>query len=123
MLGGMRVLIVEDEGVVAAQLAETIGEAEGEVAGVASSLAEARRAIKTMAFDAAILDLHLGDGEITPVLESLQARHAPTLVYTGGELSPRLRERHPELVALRKPVLPGRIVAELLRARRKAPAR
>lgn len=119
MLGGMRVLIVEDEALVANQLADTIRGAEGEVAGLAASVAEARRALKAVAFDAAILDLNLSDGEITPVLEALQARHAPTLVYTGRELPQRLRERHPELVALRKPVLPGRIVAELLRARRR----
>jgi hypothetical protein len=42
------------------------------------------------------------------------------VLYSGGELPDKVRARHPELVALRKPVLPGRLVAEILRARRKA---
>lgn len=38
------------------------------------------------------------------------------MIYGGGELPEKVRARHPELVALRKPVLPGRMVAEILRA-------
>jgi hypothetical protein len=38
------------------------------------------------------------------------------VVYSGSELPEKVRARHPELVALRKPVLPGRLVAEILRA-------
>jgi hypothetical protein len=52
------------------------------------------------------------------VLEALQARKAATVVYSGGELPAHVRQRHPELVALRKPVLPGRLLAEILRARK-----
>ncbi len=119
MLNGIRVLIVEDEPLVAATLSDVMEDAEGEVVGIARSVNEARQMVRTFAFDAAVLDLHLSDGEVTPVLEALQARKAPTVVYSGGELPTRVRERHPELVALRKPVLPGRLVAEILRARRK----
>jgi hypothetical protein len=67
----------------------------------------------------AVLDLRLADGEVTPVLEALHARKAPTLVHSGDDLPDRVRMRHPELVALRKPILPGRLVAEILRARRR----
>jgi hypothetical protein len=56
---------------------------------------------------------------VTPILEALHARKAPTVVYSGGELPDRIKVRHPELVVLRKPVLPGRLVAEILRARRR----
>jgi DNA-binding response OmpR family regulator len=119
MLSGIRVLIVEDEPLVAATLTDVVEEAEGEVVGIARSVSEARQMIRRLSFDMAVLDLNLSDGEVTPVLEALQARKAPTFIYSGGDLPARVRERHPELVALRKPVLPGRLVAEILRARRK----
>jgi DNA-binding NtrC family response regulator len=116
MLSGIRILIVEDEALIAAALSQAVEDAEGEVVGVATSVSEARQMIKQRIFDAAVLDLHLTDGEVTPVLEALHARKAPTVVYSGSELPEKIRERHPELVVLRKPVLPARIVAEILRA-------
>ncbi len=119
MLNGIRVLIVEDEALVAATLPDAVENAGGEVVGVARTVGEARQLIRLLTFDVAVLDLHLADGDVTPVLEALQARRAPTIVYSGDELPERVRARHPELVALRKPVLSGRIVAEILRARRR----
>jgi DNA-binding response OmpR family regulator len=119
MLNGIRVLIVEDEPLVAATLSDVVEDAEGEVVGVARSVSEARQMIRRLSFDTAVLDLNLSDGAVTPVLEALQARRSPTVVYSGGDLPARVRERHPELVTLRKPALPGRLVAEILRARRK----
>ncbi|MPR10852.1 response regulator [Microvirga tunisiensis] len=118
MLSGIRILVVEDEPAVAATLVDVVEDAGGEVIGIARSVSEARQMIRMQAFDAAVLDLHLSDGEVTPVLEALQARKAPTVVYSGGELPAQVRQRHPELVALRKPVLPGRLLAEILRARK-----
>jgi DNA-binding response OmpR family regulator len=119
MLSGIRVLIVEDEPLVATTLSDVVENAGGEVVGVAPTVSEARQLIRSLTFDVAVLDLHLTDGEVTPVLEALHARGAPTVLYSGGELPEKVRARHPELVALRKPVLPGRLVAEILRARRK----
>jgi DNA-binding response OmpR family regulator len=119
MLNGIRVLIVEDEPLVATTLSNTVQDAGGEVAGIARTVGEARQSIRNVTFGVAVLDLHLADGEVTPVLEALHARKAPTVVYSGGELPDRIKVRHPELVVLRKPVLPGRLVAEILRARRR----
>jgi DNA-binding response OmpR family regulator len=121
MLSGIRILVVEDEPSVAATLVDVMEDAGGEVIGIARSVREARQMIRTQGFDAAVLDLHLSDGDVTPVLEALQARKAPTVVYSAGELPAHVRQRHPELVALRKPVLPGRLVAEILRARKQRP--
>jgi len=119
MLDGIRILIVEDEPGVAATLSDMVEEAEGRVVGTARTVGEARPMIRMLAFDTPVLDLHLSDGEVTPVLEALHARRAPTVIYSGGELPERIKARHPEFVALRKPALPGRIVAEILRAHRK----
>ena len=114
MLSGIRVLIVEDEPLAAAALTD----AGGEVVGIARTIGEARQIIKALVFHVAVLDLHLPDGDVTPLLGALHARKAPTVIYSGGELPAKVRQRHPDPVVLRKPALPRRIVAVILRARR-----
>lgn len=114
-------LLVEDEEIVAAQLAELIESAGGRVVGPVASVAEVRRMMPTLWADAAVLDLNVADGEITPVLEALIARGVPVVVYTGGSLPEAVHKRHPNVVVLRKPVHPARIVAEVKRARQGGP--
>ena len=117
MITGLRVLLVEDEPVVAFDIGEMIREAEGEVVGPFASVREARAILKdNAAVDAAVLDVNLSDGKITPVLESLRARGIPTVVYTGGTIPDDVRRRHPDLISLTKPVRPARLIAELRRA-------
>jgi DNA-binding NtrC family response regulator len=116
MLSGFRVLVVEDEALVAEDLSDTIREAEGVVVGPCPGNREARALLKgDTAIDAAVLDVNVSDGAVTPVLEALQARHIPTLVYTGGALPEDVRRRHPDLTVLAKPVRPARLIAELRR--------
>ena len=115
----MRVLVVEDEPVVAEDMREMIREAEGEVVGPFATVQDARMLLKgNTAVDVAVLDVNLKDGKITPVLESLCARGIPTVVYTGASLPDDVRRRHPDLIALSKPVRLARVVAELRRASR-----
>lgn len=122
MLTGLRVLVVEDDPAIATDISDLVERAEGEVVGPAGSLREARELVKGRGrIDAAVLDVNLGDGDVTPVLEALRARGIGVVVYTSGEgLPPRVGERHPDLVVLRKPVQPGRLVGEIQRARRGA---
>jgi CheY-like chemotaxis protein len=75
MLSSYRVLVVEDEPAVAEHITDVLTEAEGIVVGPASSRAEAQRFVSEGgAIDAALLDLNLPDGPVTPVLEALFAR-------------------------------------------------
>jgi response regulator of citrate/malate metabolism len=79
MLSGIRVLIVEDEALVAATLSDAVENAGGEVVGVARTVSEARHLIRMLTFDVAVLDLHLADGDVTSVLEALHACRASRL--------------------------------------------
>ncbi len=116
MLDGLRVLIAEDEPMVADDLCEIIREAEGVVVGLFATVNEARALIAGgAAIDAAILDVNLGDGTVTPVLEGLHARGIPFLVYTGASVPEDVQGRHPDLVSLTKPVPRARLIAELRR--------
>jgi DNA-binding NtrC family response regulator len=118
LLAGMRVLVVEDDPVTGIDLTEVIEGAAGQVVGPAKSIEEAGRIARTDTFDVAVLDVNLADGEITPVLESLHARKIPMLVYTGSALPEGVARRHPELITLKKPVLPARLLGEIAKAHR-----
>ena len=114
MLAGYRVLVVEDEALVAGTITEILTEAEGVPVGPAATVRHARQLIKdSPALDAALLDVNLSDGSVIPVLEALSARGVPTLLYTGGPVPEQVRQRHPDLIALSKPVLPARLIGEL----------
>ena len=116
MLSGCRVLVLEDEILIADDISHLLIEAEGVPVGPVSSINEARRLLKDgTVFDAAVLDVNLSDGLVTPILEALNARGVPTLVYTGGQAPDGVCQRHPDLVALSKPVQPARLIGELRR--------
>jgi len=114
MLAGSRVLVVEDEALIAMGISAMLTDAEGVPVGPAFSVREARQFIRDVAMlDAVVLDVNLADGSVTPVLEALSAGGVPTVVYTGGGVPENVRHRHPDLVALSKPVLPARLIGEL----------
>jgi len=117
MLAGSRVLVVEDEALIALSISEMLTDAEGVPVGPAASIREARQLIRNVAvLDAAVLDVNLADGSVTPILEALSARGIPTVIYTGGVVPEDVRHRHPDLIALSKPVLPARLIGELRKA-------
>jgi len=119
MLAGYRVLVVEDEALIAQDIKEMLLEAEAVLVGPASGVGEARQLIRDGAIvDLALLDVNLGDEPVTPVLESLHARGIPTLIYTGGSIPDDVCRRHPELIALAKPALPARLIGELMKLAR-----
>jgi len=124
MLNGLRVLVVEDDPAIATDISDLIERAEGEVIGPVGSIREARQAVKAeQAIDAAVLDVNLGDGDVTPVRESLRARNVGVVVYTGSAGLPSgVGERHPDVVGLQKPVQAGRLGGEIQRARRSVSA-
>jgi DNA-binding NtrC family response regulator len=117
MLSGCRVLVIEDEPIIAEDLRDALTAAEAIVVGPLASVGEARRMLKGgTAVDAALLDLNLSDGEVTPVLEALRARRVPVVIYTGGSLPESVLQRHPDLIALSKPMMSARLIGELRRA-------
>lgn len=117
MLAGSRVLVVEDEALIAMSISAMLTDAEAVPVGPAASVREARQLIRDVAaLDAAVLDVNLADGSATPILEALSARGIPAVVCTGDVVPEDVRHRHPDLVALSKPVLPARLIGELRKA-------
>src|SRR4028119_19651 len=108
MLNGLRVLVVEDDPTIATDITDLIERAEGQAIGPVGPLRAAKQTVNTdQSIDAAVLDVNLSDGDITPVLESLRARNIGVVVYTGSSGLPSgVGERHPDVVVLQKPVQP-----------------
>lgn len=78
-----RILIVEDDYLIASLLVEVLEGAGWQVVGPVGHLAEALDSAKTAACDAALLDVNLGGEAVYPVAEVLGARNVPFLFLTG----------------------------------------
>lgn len=78
-----RVVIVEDEALIAMLLEEMLADRGFEVAGHAANLDEGCELARTLEFDAAILDVSLAGEEVFPVADILRERGLPFVFTTG----------------------------------------
>ena len=82
-LAGMRILIVEDEPIVAMLVEDMLLELGAEAVGPAVSLESAIAYVDEGGFDAVILDLNLNGERTGPVAEALRLRGSPFVFATG----------------------------------------
>ena len=96
-LSGRRVLVVEDEVLVANTLEAVLRHAGCEVLGPISSLDKAVAAARHEEIDVALLDLNLAGNKVYPVAEVLLKREIPFVLMTGnrGEALPSGYEGRP----------------------------
>ncbi len=90
---GRRILLVEDDFLVALGAADLLEGAGCEVVGPAASLAAALHLIQSKSIDAAILDVNIAGQMVWPVAEELQRRGVPFLflsAYPEAGIVPRL---------------------------------
>ncbi len=112
---GIRVLIVEDEPIVA-MLAEDLLDSIGcVVAGAAASIAEAHLAIETMTFDVALIDINLDGEDGLVVADALKDRHIPYII-TSGYGGEGLARGHPDVPILSKPYAIAALEAAICRS-------
>jgi DNA-binding response OmpR family regulator len=79
----LRILIIEDEPIIALDLQDTLVEAGFTVIGVAGRLENALEFIADTVFDAAIVDANLGGISASPAALALAARGLPFIVLSG----------------------------------------
>lgn len=103
-LSGVRVLIVEDEFLVAIQLEDTLSALGCDVLEPAHSMDEAEKAVAESEFDVAVLDINIAGKAIYPIAEVLGARGIP-FVFTTGYSREHIEEAWREAPTLRKPYL------------------
>lgn len=83
MLQGKRILLVEDEAVIAFAVEDMLVELGYTVVGPAYRVEEALKLAQDAEIDAAILDVNLNDGRSYEVAEVLKDRQIPFLFATG----------------------------------------
>jgi PAS domain S-box-containing protein len=109
-LRDQRVLIVEDEVVVAMELTRVLTAAGAKVVGPAGTIEEALNLLDDQPIDRALLDVNLGGHAITPVAKALARRRIP-FVYLTGYQEPDVDDGP----ILRKPVAPSALLGALAR--------
>ena len=83
-LDGKRVLLVEDEALVAMLLETIIEDMGASPVGAFATIEEALAAVEGEGpFDVALLDVNLAGREVFPVAEALKARGVPVVFSTG----------------------------------------
>lgn len=97
------VLLVEDEALVAMMVQESLTECGFQVVGPVSTAAEALAKARDDRFDAAVLDIGLGDGMVYQVADMLAARGVPFIFLTGYDLE-SVDRRFSEVPILQKPI-------------------
>lgn len=99
-LSGRRILLVEDEAVIAMLLEDMLIALGCEVVGVAARLDEALCLIRSESFDAAVLDVNLGGQPSYPAADALVALGVPFAFSTGYD---RVKNGYTGLPRLQKP--------------------
>lgn len=112
-LTNRRILVAEDEYLIADDLRDALCAAGAEVLGPFSAVADVMEFINTdAAIDAAVLDINMRGDMIFPVADALRARGVPFVFATGyDEWS--LPERFSDATRLEKPVSAHRVTAAL----------
>jgi DNA-binding response OmpR family regulator len=78
-----RILIIEDEWLIAMVIERTLTQAGLVVAGKSGSVGRARHLIETTSCDAVVLDANLGGASAEPLAVLLRTRGTPFAVVTG----------------------------------------
>lgn len=82
-LSGRRVLVVEDEMLIAVEIEDTLTALGCEIVGPTGKLEEALELADDDGLDAAILDVTIRGGKVFPVAEKLLARGVPFVLASG----------------------------------------
>ncbi len=84
----LRVLVVEDEGLVALDLASIVEQFGGTVIGPVASVSEALRSAAQQPPDVALMDIRLPDGDGIDAARQIRERHGARIVFVTGNTDP-----------------------------------
>jgi CheY-like chemotaxis protein len=111
-LAGMRVMVVEDELLIAMLIEDTLLDQGCIIVGPFTSVPEALTAAREAKVDVALLDVNLRGEKVYPVAEILSARGIPFLLLSGYGIDAVPADR-PDWQAVSKPFIVTDLVARL----------
>ncbi|MBC7831604.1 MAG: response regulator [Hyphomicrobium sp.] len=120
VLTGKRVLVLEDEPLIAMVLVDILEEAGCTVIGPAHDADQAAKLIAESAIDVAVLDVNLGSGHTSaPIADALRGSNTPFIFATGyGEMGLRVADR--DQLRVDKPYFAPTILATVAEALKSA---
>lgn len=113
LLNGRAILIIEDEALIALDLAATVAACGGIVVGPAASVVEAQQLLESTHVDGAICDGMLADRDCTPVALAICARDIPLVIHSATGPPAALRAAYTTLNVMMKPATADRVVGML----------
>lgn len=108
-----RVLVVEDDTLVAWDIEAMLQDAGGTVVGPVGKLAQAQALIAKAEFDIALLDLNLGRDNSLPAADLLDEAGIP-FVFLSGHSADFLPDRHRHRPLVAKPFHPRLLIDAIL---------
>jgi DNA-binding response OmpR family regulator len=109
-LDGIRVLVVDDEILIALDIEATFTEAGAKVVALCMTLSEALAGAASEKVSVATLDIRLGQETSEAVAALLAERGIPFIFYSGQPLPDDMRERWPLSPLVVKPADPRQLV-------------
>jgi len=115
-LQGRRLLVVEDDFLIASDLAYSLEQLGAEIIGPAGSVNEALELVETSSerMDAAVLDINLHGLRVYPVADALVRRGVP-FVFASGYDGKTIPEPYCQVLRLEKPVDKGLLARSLVK--------
>jgi DNA-binding NtrC family response regulator len=115
-LQGACILVVEDEVIIAMEIAASLEDEGAIVIGPAHTLRSAVAMASGSCISAAILDLRLRGASVTPVARLLSDRGVPFIFYSGQSRPDPIMAEWPESKIFPKPTSPSVLIGALARA-------
>ena len=114
-LQGKRILVVEDQALIALDLQATLEEDGAVVVGPFHGLGAAMHAASAeLALDAAVLDVDLGQEDVFPLADYLAEHGVPFVFHTGHAEIERLHRRYEHVPVIAKPAPPSEVIGRLV---------
>lgn len=105
-----RILVAEDEFIIAYDLCDTVKEAGYSVEGPHPNISSAMLAFQKEKPDLAILDVNLDDGIVYPLAEKLAQEDIPIIFHSGQYSREEMQKRFPSAQTLCKPCPPAEML-------------
>jgi DNA-binding response OmpR family regulator len=110
-----RVLLVEDEAMIALHITQTLGDAGYVAVGPAGFLASALQLAENETLDCAVLDVSLDGVQVWPVADVLQRRGIPFVLLSGFGGGVEVPDAHRRAPRLGKPFREAALLETLAR--------
>lgn len=112
-MSARRIIIIEDEHMLAKALSRALHDTGAEVVGMAASVEQALALVEANPdVDGALVDINLRGVRAYSVADALAGRGVP-FVFTTGYSTPMIPERYRHVAVLQKPFGPNEIISAL----------